>query len=254
MADYYMVAGEYSRVMGLVEIDIDKARKRISEIKEKDNYSVSLTGWAAKILAKVVSQDMRFNSFRKGKRKIVQFEEIDCSIMIEIPKKNGGMVPYNHCIRNIDKKSVRDITDEIKNVKQKQIEARDQLKTSRSSSTYMLVPGFLRRMVMKRLLKNPFYVKKIMGTIGITSLAGSMPDINGFVVSLGDKTVNLALGAISKRVVEIEKGNFETHEILGATFIFDHEVVDGGPMGRFVNRMTNFMKEATYLADIDQKE
>ena len=68
--------------MGLIEIDITDGWKRIREIKQKEKYSVTLTSWIAKCIAKAVSEDKRFNSYRKGKRKLVIFEDVDMSVMI----------------------------------------------------------------------------------------------------------------------------------------------------------------------------
>ncbi len=255
MADYYEVAGEFHFVMGLVEIDITDGWKRIREIKEKENYSVSLTSWIAKCIAQAVSEDKRFNSYRKGRNKLVVFEDVDMSVMIEITKKDGKKVPYNHCVRNIDKKSIREINDEIKAIQFKKIEETEQLsrdKSAKYTGLYMLIPTFIRRMVMRRMLRNPFYVHKIMGTVGISTLGEVFKDNTGWAVGLRDKTVNVALGGITKRVVETETG-FESRSIYSMTFSFDHSIVDGAPCAAFVSRIGKLIRGAYALQNIDEK-
>lgn len=253
MADYYDVAGKNRRVMGLVELDITNGRERIRKLKEAGNV-VSLTSWVAKCVGKAVSEDERFNTFHKGNRKIITFDDVDMSIMVEIPKKNGGKVPFNHCIRNIDKKSISEINKEIREVQEKKIEESEQLtrdSTSKNSGLYMLIPTFIRRIVMQRMLRNPFYVKKIMGTVGISTIGDIFKGNTGWAVGFGDKTLNVNLGGIVKRVVETEKG-FESHEFYSMTFLFDHSLVDGAPCAALVAHVGELLKEAHGLQNINE--
>jgi len=255
LSDYYMVAGEFHQVMGIVDVDVTDARKRIREIKENDNYYVSTTAWVAKCIAKAVSEDKRFNSFRKGSRKLIIFENIDMSVMIEIPKKDGSKVPYNHTIRNIDAKSVKAITEEIQSVQQKKIEDQEQLTRDSSSKytwLYMVIPAFFRRIIMKRLLQNPFYVQKIMGTVGLSSFGESVKDLSAWAIPLRDKTLNIVIGGMTKKLVQTSTG-VETHEFMHLTFSFDHNIVDGAPCARFVGRVNELMNHAYGLQDISEK-
>ena len=255
MEDYYEVAGEFHFVMGLVEIDITDGWKKIREIKEKDNYKVTLTSWIAKCIAKAVSEDKRFNSYRKGRKKLVIFEDVDMSVMVEIPRKDGKKVPYNHCIRNIDNKSVKEINEEILSIQKKKIEETEQLsrdKSAKYTNLYMLIPTFIRRMVMRRMLRNPFYVHKIMGTVGISTLGEVFKNNTGWAVGLRDKTVNVALGGITQRVIETENG-FETRNIYSMTFSFDHSIVDGAPCAAFVARVSELIRNAYGIDNIDEK-
>ncbi|MBN2154927.1 MAG: 2-oxo acid dehydrogenase subunit E2 [Candidatus Lokiarchaeota archaeon] len=255
MTDYYEIAGENHRVMGLVELDISKGRKRIRELKEAGN-KVSLTSWVAKCVGKAVSEDKRFNTFHKGNHKIITFNEVDMSVMVEIPKKDGGKVPFNHCVRNIDKKSILEINNDIRKIQEKKIEETEQL--SRDSSAkytglYMLIPTFIRRIAMRQMLRNPFYVKKIMGTVGISTIGETFKGNTGWAVGFGDKTLNVILGGIVKRVVETENG-IEGREFYCMTFLFDHSLVDGAPCAAFVARVAELLKEAYGLKDINAKD
>ncbi|TFG21029.1 MAG: hypothetical protein EU530_01695 [Promethearchaeota archaeon] len=253
MGDYYEVAGENHRVLGLVELDITDGRKRISELK-KEGKKISLTSWIAKCVGQAVSEDKRFNTFLIGKRKTVTFDEVDCSVMIELTRKDNKKVPYNHCVRNIDKKSIAEINKEILGIQTKKLEENEQLdKDSKGNNPrlLMLIPTFIRRMAMRRMLKNPFYVKKIMGTIGISTLGEVFKGFTGWPVGFGDKTLNVNLGGIVKRVIETENG-FESREIYNMTFLFDHSLVDGAPCAAFVARVGQLLKEAYGLQDINK--
>lgn len=253
LGDYYEIAGGFHRVMGLAEHDITDGRKRISELKEQ-GYNISLTSWVAKCVAKAVSEDKRFNTFHKGKRKTITFEDVDISVMVEIPKKDGEKVPYNHCIRNVDKKSIKEINEEIRAVQQKKIEEHEQLSrdsSKRNTRLYMIIPTFIRRIAMRIMLRNPFYINKLMGTVGISTMGETAKGISGWAVGFGDKTLNLFLGGIVKRVVETEKG-FESREFYCITYLFDHSLVDGVPMTSLVARVNELIIEMYGIRDIDE--
>jgi pyruvate/2-oxoglutarate dehydrogenase complex dihydrolipoamide acyltransferase (E2) component len=246
MNDYLEVSGSFPKVMGLVEINITEGRKKIREIKERENYSISLTAWTAKCIAKAVSEDKRFNSFRKGRNKIVVFDDVDMSVMVEILRKDGKKVPYNHTIRKIDTKSIKEITDEIREIQQRKIDEQEQLtrdSTSKFSSLYSLIPAFIRRFFIKRMIKNPFSVKKLMGTVGLTSLGGNVRNMSGYGIPLRDKTLNVMIGGITDKLVK-EGNEIVTHECLNLCLQFDHALVDGAPAARFVKRINELMNSA----------
>jgi pyruvate/2-oxoglutarate dehydrogenase complex dihydrolipoamide acyltransferase (E2) component len=251
LSDYYHIAANMHRIQGLLEMDVTKAEKRIAEIKEKENYQVSHTGWVAACIAKAVSEDKRFNSFRKGRRKIIVFDDIDISMMIEIKTKDGKRVPFNYVIRKAEDKSVKEITDGIRAIQKKKIEESEQLTRESSSFTslYMLVPKFLRRLVIKILLSNPFYIKKTIGTVGMTSLGEYVKELTGYAIPFGDKTLNVAIGGM-KETVRVIDGKTQNTKILYLTFKVNHEIVDGAPMARFITRVAELMKNAHGLDDI----
>ncbi len=251
LSDYYHIAAKMHRIQGLLEMDVTKAEERMAEIKEKENYQVSHTGWVAACIAKAVSEDKRFNSFRKGKRKIIVFDNVDISMMIEIKTKDGKRVPFNYVIRKAELKSVKEITDGIRAIQKKKIEESEQLTRESSSFTnlYMLVPKFIRRFVIKRLLSNPFYIQKTIGTVGMTSLGEYVKELSGYAIPFGDKTLNVALGGM-KEVVQIIDGKTKNTKILYVTFKVNHNIVDGAPMARFITRVGELLKNAHGLDDI----
>ena len=251
LSDYYHVAANMHRIQGLLEMDVTKAQKRIAELKEKENYHISHTGWVAACIAKAVSENKRFNSFRKGRSKIIVFDEVDISMMIEIKTKDGKRVPFNYVIRKAEQKSVKEITEEIRAIQKKKIEESEQLTRDSSSFTsfYMLVPKFIRRFVIKMLLSNPFYVKKTIGTVGMTSLGEYVKELSGYAIAFGDKTLNVAIGGMKEYAV-LEGGKMKNKKVLYLTFKVNHEIVDGAPVARFITRVAELMRNAYGLDDI----
>lgn len=253
LADYNEVAASLNRVCGLVEIDVTAALAKIEEIEKQENYKVSMTGWVAKCVSQAVIENKQLNAYRKGKRKLIVFDEVDISIIIEVTTKKGKKAPYNYVIRKVETKSVKTITDEIRAVQNKEIKEVEQL--TRESSTfkwfYTLVPKFIRKFVIRKMITHPFRLKKLIGTVGITSLGMFVKGHGGYAIPFGDKTLNIAIGGIKDHAV-VQDGKLEERKILCTTFLIDHNIVDGGPAARFIARLTELMEDAAYLEDLEK--
>ncbi|MHA1355513.1 MAG: 2-oxo acid dehydrogenase subunit E2, partial [Candidatus Heimdallarchaeota archaeon] len=226
------------RVIGLIEIDITKALAKIEEIKKKQNYMVSMTGWVAKCVAQAVMENKHLNSYRRG-RKIIVFDNVDISVIIELTLKSGKKVPYNYVIRKVETKSVKGITDEIRDAQTKKIDEQEQL--TRGQSAYMgfytLLPRFFRKWVIRK--------------VGITSLGMFIKGQGAWAVPLSDKTLNLALGGIKDNVI-LRDGKIEERKLLCVTFLIDHDIVDGAPATRFVKSLSILLGDTLYLDDLEK--
>ena len=252
LADYNDVAASLNRVQGLIEIDITRALAKIEIIERKDKYKVSMTGWVAKCVSQVVSETKHLNSYRKGGRKLIVFDNVDISIIVEITTKSGKKVPYNYVIRKTETKSVKEITDEIRVAQEKNIGDKEQLTRGQSSymALYSLLPRFFRRFVIRTIITNPFRLKKLIGTVGITSLGMFIKGQGGWAVPFPDKTLNIALGGIKEDAI-LRDGKLKERKSLCVTFLFDHNIVDGAPAARLVSRLTELLRNGTYLDDIE---
>ncbi|MHA2309595.1 MAG: 2-oxo acid dehydrogenase subunit E2, partial [Candidatus Heimdallarchaeaceae archaeon] len=156
LSDFNDEAASRHHVLGLLEIDVTDARRIIKEYEEREGLKLSFTGWIAKVIGDAVNENKRLNSFLKGRTKIIVFENVDISIMIEIKNEKGQNIPYNYIIRKVETKSVREITEEIRSVQNKKLSEKDQFrrKSSIGIKIYRFIPLFIRRMILQRLLKN----------------------------------------------------------------------------------------------------
>jgi len=249
LADYNAVASKNYRVQGLIEADVTEALQIRKAFEKKQGFKLSTTAWIAKCLSEAVSEDMRLNSYRKG-RKIIVFDKIDISVMIEIQTNNGKRVPLNYVIRDVKSKGVKEITDEIRAVQKKKIEEKDQLErgTSKFTKLYLLVPRFIRRGVIRSVLKNPFKLRKLIGTVGLTTLGEFVSNLSGWAVPFADKTLNVAVGGMKKRAAEID-GKIQSRTFLCVSYLVDHDIVDGAPAARFIARATELIEKSFGLKD-----
>ncbi|MHA1212398.1 MAG: 2-oxo acid dehydrogenase subunit E2 [Candidatus Heimdallarchaeota archaeon] len=252
LSDYNHVANTFPHVFGLMEVDITDALTKIAEIKEQQNYSVSLTAWVAKCVGQTVLENKELNTYRRG-RKLIVFDEVDMSVIIEITTKTGKKIPYNYVIRKVETKSVKTITDEIRSYQDKVISEKNQLsrETSRFTSLYALLPRFFRRFLIRKILTNPYRLKKVNGTVGLTSMGMFIKGQGGWLVPFRDKTLNVATGGIKENAIELN-GKIVIRKLLCTTFLIDHDIIDGAPGARFITRVSELMGGTTYLDDLEK--
>lgn len=251
LADYNQVAATIPAVYAIMEIDITDALAKMEEIKKTKNYSVSMTAWVAKCLSQTVLDNIALNTFRKG-RKFIVFEEVDISVIIEITTKTGKKIPYNYVIRNTEAKSVKTITEEIRSYQDKKIEEREQLERGQTkyTSLYTLLPRFFRKFVIRKIITNPFRLKKLAGTVGITSMGMFIKGQAGWLVPFRDKTLNVSTGGIKENAI-VRNGKIETRKLLCTTLLINHDIIDGAPGVRAIARLSELMGATTYLDDLD---
>ena len=252
LADYNAVASSMPMVYGLIEVDVTDSLAKIEEIKEKQNYKVSMTAFTAKCLGITCQVNRPLNTFRKG-RKLIVFDDVDVSVIIEIVTETGKKVPYNYVIRNADKKSVRTITEEIRSYQDKKIKERDQLARGQTTYTslYTLIPKFIRRWVIRKIISNPYRLKKLAGTVGLTSMGMFIKGQGGWLIPFRDKTLNVSTGGIKNHLV-LRDGKIEERQLLCTAFMVNHDIIDGAPGARFISHVSELLGQTTYLDDLDK--
>ena len=241
--------GERKHVIhALVEIDVTEARKIMRKYKESGG-TVSFTGWIIKCMAQTISEQREFNSLRHGRKRIVIFEDVDIAVPVE-REINGEMQTMAYIIRKANEKSVREITDEIRSAQMAEAGSTQLLgKTTWTERFVINSPMFIKKLLMHILRKNAFMKKKHMGTTAVTSVGmkGRFP--GGIIPMGGHYTVQATVGGIRRKDIAVE-GAFTTREMLEVTITIDHDVLDGGPLARFVDRLIELMESAFALDEL----
>lgn len=126
----------------LTEIDVTKGRELIKQHREKTGEGPSFTGWIMKCIGQAVDEHKDVQALRRGK-KIVVFDDVDISVVVE-RVIDGEVFPLVVVIRKANKKSFKEIHDEIRKA-QAQTRA-DFLKSgeTRRASMLLSLPGVLR--------------------------------------------------------------------------------------------------------------
>lgn len=227
----------------LIELDVTEARKMISE-KKKQKQNVSFNSWLIKCISKAVEEFKDIHGIRKGKRKIVIFEDIDISIMIE-RKIQGEKVPLPYVIRKTNEKSISEIYDEIKAGQSQSINDEGNYVLGEKKNEYLLkiyysMPGFIRRMIWRNIIRSPFLTKQNMGTVIITSV-GMMGRINGWVIPVSVHPLSFAIGSIIKKP-GVKDDRIEIREYLYITVSVDHDIIDGAPAVRALSKLSKLVE------------
>jgi pyruvate/2-oxoglutarate dehydrogenase complex dihydrolipoamide acyltransferase (E2) component len=235
--DTFSIGLSRHHIAALLEFDVTESRKKLRDLR-KNGVNVSFNAWIVKVIATVLQLHPEASAYLCNKKKLIIFNEINISVLVE--KKAGNeRVPIPLVIENSNEKSAADITKEIENAKIQELSGKDVVlgkKTTLTEKLYYLMPGVIRRSVWKIMLMNPRSVYKKMGNAVVTSV-GMIGKVNGWFIHKSVHPVSFGIGSILKKPVVI--GNeILIREILNMTILVDHDVIDGGPMVRFLDDLT----------------
>ena len=236
-------------IKALIELDVTDARKMITEIK-RQNKNISFNSWLIKCISKAVEEYREIHGIRRGKRKIVIFEDIDISLMIE-REIQGEKVPLPYVIRKTNEKSISAICGEIRSGQRQEIDGEGDFvlgekKSGQLMKVYYSMPAFIRRMIWRHLIRSPFLTKQSMGTVMITSV-GMAGKINGWVIPVSVHPLSFAVGSIVKKP-GVADDRIEIREYLYMTVSVDHDVIDGAPAARILSKLTKLIESGYGLS------
>jgi pyruvate/2-oxoglutarate dehydrogenase complex dihydrolipoamide acyltransferase (E2) component len=227
----------------LLEIDVTNARKIMHELKEEKGDDVSFTGWIVKCVAQAVSEHKQLNTYRQGRNKLVVFDDVDIPIPVERMMNNKPIL-MAYIIRKANEKTVIEITKEIRSVQTQEVDASLQVlgdQLTRGEKFLLHAPLFLKKLGIVILRRNGVLKKKHLGTVGVTAI-GMKGRFPGWVIGMGGPIATLiAVGGITKKPGVIND-TIMVREYLHLTIHIDHDVVDGGPLARFVSRLTELLE------------
>lgn len=76
-----------------------------------------------------------------------------------------------------------------------------------------------------------------------------MDRINGWFIHKSVHPLSFGVGSIIKKPVAIDN-EIKIREILNMTILVDHDVIDGAPMVRFLNDLTNYLETGSMFVEI----
>jgi hypothetical protein len=190
---------------------------------------------------------------RKGRKKLIVFDDVDISIVVERTTADSRnrleTLPMPYVVRRANEKSVREIHNEIRAAQAEPIEAGvvglgAQKYYPHLQNLFFSLPTFLRKLIVyRRLIRDPFFAKRVMGTVVVTSpgMFGKIGGGSSWGIPVGIHPLVIALGGIARKP-GIVGDKVEAREYLGMTVLFDHDVTDGAPAARFVQRLRELIE------------
>lgn len=239
--DIFDVGLRKHHVNAMLEFDVTESRVKLRELRKK-GITVSFNAWLIKAIGSVLQEHPEAAAYFYNKKKLIIFNDINVSMIVE--KKIGdSKVPIPLVIEKANKKTSAEITQEIENAKSQQLN-NDDIVLKKESATYQRLyyhlPGFLRRLFWILLLKNPKAAYKTMGNVAVTSI-GMIGKVNGWFIHKSVHPVSFGVGSILKKPV-VTGNEIKIREILNMTILVDHDVIDGAPMVRFLDDLTNYIE------------
>jgi len=230
-------------VSAMLEFDVTEPRKILRELRKKGT-TISFNAWLIRVIGCVLEKHPEAAAYLYNKKKLIIFRDINISVIVE--KKIGdSRVPMPLVIEKVNEKSALEITAEIEKAKTESLSENDivlQKQTASYERLYYHLPGYLRRLFWKVMLRNPEYAYRKMGNAIITSV-GMMGKINGWFIHKSVHPISFGIGSILKKAVVVDN-EIRIREILNMTVLVDHDVTDGAPMVRFLDDLTDYIESA----------
>ena len=231
-------------IHGLIEVDVTRARARLRDHKAKTGESLSFTAFLTACLAKAVDEHKAVQAYRKGRKRLIVFDEVDVYTPIERDVAGDSQImPY--IIRAANRKTVREIHHEIRAAQVQDVaKAWEGFKAIHWPWLLVLPVFHLMLWIAER---SPQMLKKYRGTVGITTV-GMFGKGAGWGIPLASHSLWMTVGGIGEKPGVLD-GHIAVRDYLSLTISFDHETIDGAPAARFTQRLKELIESGYGLFD-----
>jgi hypothetical protein len=145
----------------------------------------------------------------------------------------------NHVVRAADKRSVSDITEELRRIKRDPGQSSSGRLVGRAR-WFLSLPSPLRVGAFQLLYRMPDRQKALVGTVGLTAV-GMFGRGGGWGTAFQVHPLEVVVGGIAVKPGFTETG-VTACEYLHLTLSFDHDIVDGAPAARFAARLRDLVE------------
>jgi pyruvate/2-oxoglutarate dehydrogenase complex dihydrolipoamide acyltransferase (E2) component len=232
------LGGPAHRMYGLVEVDVTVARERIAAEKERTGVTLSFTGFLIGCLARAVSEHKQVQAYRKGRRQLVIFDDVDVGMLIE--HREGLMA---HVVRRADHLTCREIHEEIRAVQASDAPpARGMPPWLRRTLSLPWPLAPLVRAGLRAMGRNdPSTFTEMSGTTFISAVGMFGKGHSGWAISPTPHSLSVFVGGVARKPTVIGD-QIVPRDLLDLTLLFDHDVVDGAPAARFTARLIELIE------------
>lgn len=210
---------------GLLEIDVTPVREAMRRHKAETGESLSFTAFIIACLGQAIAKHPSVQAYRDWRGRLILYDDVDVATEIET-KIDSVAMP--HVVRAANKKTFRQIHDEIRSV-----QANPQHSQQKQwVDLGLYAPGFVRSLFFWTLRHNPHWLKALSGTVIVTSVGMFIRKSGwgfGFVPM---HTLGITLGGMAAKPGVVD-GEIAIREYLDLTISLDHDIVDGAPAARF---------------------
>ena len=242
MVDGGRMGRQKHTIHGLVEIDVTAARAMIRDHKAQTGETLSFTAFIMTCLGHTVAKNKMMQAYRTWFGRMVIFEDVDVNTLFEV-EVDGKKMILPHIIRGVNRKSFRELHEEIRTFQAGHTGSRE----ANFVGLFASLPSMVRRWFYWFLFKNPRMLKDFYGTVILTAV-GMFGRGSGWAIPVSNHTLQVTLGGIVEKPGIVE-GRIEPREYLDVTFSFDHDIVDGAPAARFIQRFKDLVESGYGLGE-----
>jgi pyruvate/2-oxoglutarate dehydrogenase complex dihydrolipoamide acyltransferase (E2) component len=235
-------------IHGLLEVDVTRAREFLREHKARTGESLSFTSFIITCLAQAVDENKALHAYRKGRKHLVLFDEVDVATFVE-REVVGHAQPISSLIRAANKKTLREIHQEIRRAQVEQVEVlRDSFNPTHWVVALPMVVfrGFWAIFWRVR-DRAPQVQKHLYGTVAITAV-GMFGKGGGWGIPVAKHTLMITLGGIAEKPGVVD-GTIAIRAYLSLTLSINHAIVDGAPAARFAQRLKDLIESGYGLSE-----
>lgn len=242
MAAFQELKAGRHNMYALLEVDVTHAREFIAKFKAKTAEQLSFTGYLISCLARAVDEDKTVQSYRKGSRQLILFDDVDVGLMIELQKGDQRLLT-GHVIKSANHKTYWDIHQEIRLVQSGEKQTSEQQASWFRSAMQLPWPlsNIVRSILRLAIKNNPTLVTSMAGTVGISSVGMFGKGHTGWGIAIGSHVLDVVVGGTARKPAVVD-GSIELRDILDLTIIFDHDVIDGAPAARFTRKFVELVE------------
>lgn len=243
VVDSLAQSSRMSVIHSLLEVDVTEARKRVREFRKKTKELVSFTSFLTFCLARAVDENKMVHAYRSGSRLII-YDQVDISVLIEREIGDEKAPIFPHVVKAANQKTLAEINAEIKAA---QAEDKELSRKMPWINRYSYLPGFVRSLLWRLWLGSPYWRKRLTGTVGMSAV-GMFGKGSGWGIPVPTYNLSVTVGGISEKP-GVVNGQVEVREFLCLTVSFNHDVIDGAPAARFLQRFRELIESGCDLSD-----
>ena len=240
MADGGQLGLQKHTVHGLVEFDITRAREAIRRRKAQTGEALSFSAFFLYCLGKAIDADRQMHAYRDWRNQLILFDDVDVNMLFEVDV-DGRKTIRPHILRSVNRRSIREIHEEIRAFQSGHLGSQE----SKFIDQFVRLPGFVRRLFLRALFKNPNWIKEYYGTVLVSSV-GMFGTGSGWGIPVPNHSLQLTLGGIGEKP-GVVNGRVEVRKFMSVTVSFDHDVIDGAPAARFMHRLKKMIESGCGL-------
>jgi pyruvate/2-oxoglutarate dehydrogenase complex dihydrolipoamide acyltransferase (E2) component len=230
---------------GIGELDISRASALIEQYKSKLPSGVSFTAFLVYCLGHAIDEHKMLHAYRKGRRRLIVFDDVDVNTLLEKRKPDGSMIPVFYIVRGANHKSLAQINHEMREASRSDLYDDPGVRRRRQ---ILRLPRALRHLIWWWLRRDPARFKQQWGTVGLSNVGSFISPRPSWGISISFLTCALIVGGMFDKVYWVN-GGAEPRKTLSVTITVNHDIIDGAPGARFTETLAQLIEGAAGLDD-----